>query len=191
MLPDGAYLPKLEYDSSNDLTEVVFIFYASMLTMSKKRLLCVEDCMGTITSREACVDHVIGSAYQVVRYVAANMQSIIDVSGALPQLELWMPSIASVLAAMPTISNVNTNLPVIANVNSNLTMLSNVNANMAVLLNINSNVSRVMQQFDRYAVAAMESKSTSLSVGRPSVDYYSWSGVTVCPYVEVSFRYPA
>ena len=80
--------------------------------------------MGTITSREACVDHVIGSAYQVVRYVAANMQSIIDVSDAMPQLELWMPNIASVLAAMPVISNVNANLPVITNVNSNLTMLA-------------------------------------------------------------------
>ena len=39
---------------------------------------------------DSLVDQVIGSAYQVVRYVAANMQSIIDVSDALPQLELWM-----------------------------------------------------------------------------------------------------
>lgn len=54
----------------------------------------------------------------------------------------------------------------------------------------NSNVSRVMQQFDRYAVAAMESKSSSLDLGRPTVNFSSWDGVTVCPYVEVSFRYP-
>ena len=54
----------------------------------------------------------------------------------------------------------------------------------------NSNVSRVMQQFDRYAVAAMDSKSSSLDVGRPDVGYGSWSGVTVCPYFEVSITYP-
>ena len=36
MLPDEAYKTKLEYGSPDSLTEVVFIFYASMLTMSKK-----------------------------------------------------------------------------------------------------------------------------------------------------------
>ena len=36
MLPYGAYQPKLGYGSSDNLTEVVFIFYVSMLTMSKK-----------------------------------------------------------------------------------------------------------------------------------------------------------
>ena len=36
VLPDGAYKAKLEYGSPDNLTEVVFIFYASMLTMSKK-----------------------------------------------------------------------------------------------------------------------------------------------------------
>ena len=36
MLPDGAYHLKLEYSSPNNLTEVVIIFYVSMLTMSKK-----------------------------------------------------------------------------------------------------------------------------------------------------------
>ena len=54
----------------------------------------------------------------------------------------------------------------------------------------NSNVSRVLQQFERYAVAAMESKSSSIDVGSPDVGYGSWSGVTVCPYFEVSIRYP-
>ena len=54
----------------------------------------------------------------------------------------------------------------------------------------NSNVSRVLQQFERYAVAAMESKSSSIDVGHPDVGYGSWSGVTVCPYLEVSIRYP-
>lgn len=135
--------------------------------------------MGTITSREACVDHVIGSAYQVVRYVAANMQSIIDVSGALPQLELWMPSIASVLAAMPTISNVNTNLPVIANVNSNLTTLSNVNANMAALLNINSNMAAllaipgVIQAQDFKNSVAVATTANIALTGLQTIDGYS------------------
>lgn len=36
MLPDGSYKTKLEYSSPDNLTEVVFIFYASMLTMPKK-----------------------------------------------------------------------------------------------------------------------------------------------------------
>ena len=36
MLPDEVYHLKLEYGSPNNLTEVVIIFYASMLTMSKK-----------------------------------------------------------------------------------------------------------------------------------------------------------
>lgn len=135
--------------------------------------------MGTITSREACVDHVIGSAYQVVRYVAANMQSIIDVSGAMPQLELWMPSIASVLAAVPTISNVNTNLPVIANVNSNLTTLSNINANMAALLNINSNMAAllaipgVIQAQDFKNSVAVATTANIALTGLQTIDGYS------------------
>lgn len=135
--------------------------------------------MGTITSREACVDHVIGSAYQVVRYVAANMQSIIDVSDAMPQLELWMPSIASVLAAMPTISNINTNLPVIANVNSNLTTLSNINANMAALLNINSNMTAllaipgVIQAQDFKNSVAVTTTANIALTGLQTIDGYS------------------
>ena len=36
VLPYGAYQSKLGYGSSDNLTEVMFIFYASMLTMSKK-----------------------------------------------------------------------------------------------------------------------------------------------------------
>lgn len=135
--------------------------------------------MGTITSREGYVDQVIGSAYQVVRYVAANMQSIIGVSDALPQLELWMPSIASVLAAMPTISNVNSNLPVITNINSNLTMLSNVNANMAALLNINSNMAAllaipgVIQAQDFKNSVAVATTANIALTGLQTIDGYS------------------
>lgn len=135
--------------------------------------------MGTITSREGYVDQVIGSAYQVVRYVAANMQSIIDVSGAMPQLELWMPNITSVLAAMPTISNVNTNLPVITNINSNLTMLSNVNANMAALLNINSNMAAllaipgVIQAQDFKNSVAVATTTNIALTGLQTIDGYS------------------
>lgn len=128
---------------------------------------------------DSLVDQVIGSAYQVVRYVAANMQSIIDVSDAMPQLALWMPNIASVLAAMPVISNVNTNLPVITNVNSNLTMLSSVNANMAALLNINTNMAALLaipgviqaQDF-KNSVAVATTANITLS-GLQTIDGYS------------------
>lgn len=90
--------------------------------------------MSTITSREACVDQVIGSAYQVVKYVAANMDMLIELSNPISILTNYMPDIQAVLASMSAITNVNDNIGAINNINTNLSALLNINNNLPAIL---------------------------------------------------------
>lgn len=54
--------------------------------------------MAKSQSAERLVDQVIGSAYSVVKYVAANMDILVELSSALPNLPAYL---AEVRVAMP------------------------------------------------------------------------------------------
>ena len=61
-------------------------------------------------SPDLLVDQVIGSAYQIVKYVAANMEMLIELSDAIPALEGYLDEINSVLANIANINTVATNI---------------------------------------------------------------------------------
>lgn len=137
-------------------------------------------------SNDSMVDQALGSAYQVVRYVAANMDTLIELSNALPTLETYMEDIVEVLDAMPVITNVNSNLAAITNVATNMSVIVSVNTNMAALLNINSNMAAILavpaaiQSLDfKNSVAVATTGNITLS-GLQTIDgYLTPSGIRV------------
>lgn len=76
--------------------------------------------MSNPKSKELLVDQVIGSAYQVVKYVAANMDILVELSTALPNLSVYL---AEVRVAMPIMSSIHANMAALVNINSNLESL--------------------------------------------------------------------
>lgn len=76
--------------------------------------------MSNPKSKELLVDQVIGSAYQVVKYVAANMDILVELSTALPNLSVYL---AEVQVAMPIMSSIHANMAALVNINSNLESL--------------------------------------------------------------------
>lgn len=97
-----------------------------------------------ITSRDLTVDQALGSAYQVVRYVAANMDTLIQLSDAIPLLTTYMPDIQAVLAQMSSVVNVSDNMTAVISISNNMAAVLNLNTNMAALQNINTNMAGIL-----------------------------------------------
>ena len=52
------------------------------------------------------VDQVIGSAYQVVRYVAANMETLIELSDSMDTVKSVLGGLQSVIDNMPALLDI-------------------------------------------------------------------------------------
>ena len=95
-------------------------------------------------SPDLLVDQVIGSAYQIVKYVAANMEMLIELSDAIPVLEGYLDQINLVLANIADINTVATNIASVNTVSSNIGAVNTVNTNITALLAIYSNLAEIL-----------------------------------------------
>lgn len=100
--------------------------------------------MGNPYSNDLMVDQVIGSAYQVVKYVAANMELLIELSESIPTLASYMPSIQEILLHLTAIENVSANIASVETVSTNVASVVSVASNMAALLSIYSNMASIL-----------------------------------------------
>ena len=66
------------------------------------------------------VDQVIGSAYQVVRYVAANMETLIELSDSMDTVKSVLGELQSVIDNMPALLEISGNLDILS---SNVALL--------------------------------------------------------------------
>ena len=66
------------------------------------------------------VDQVIGSAYQVVRYVAANMETLIELSDSMDTVQSVLEGLQSVIDNMPALLEISGNLDILS---SNVALL--------------------------------------------------------------------
>lgn len=119
-------------------------------------------------SGDQIVDQVIGSAYQVVSYVASNMDMLTQLSNAMPTLTQYMESINALLDALPIITNVNDHLTELIALNTNLAALLNINSNMAALLNINTNLAEILAVPE--ALAAQDWKNSVVVASTANLD---------------------
>lgn len=88
-------------------------------------------------SPDLLVDQVIGSAYQIVKYVAANMEMLIELSEAMPVLEVVFANIADINTVATNITSVNT-------VSSNIGAVNTINTNITALLAIYTNLAEIL-----------------------------------------------
>ena len=95
-------------------------------------------------SPDLLVDQVIGSAYQIVKYVAANMEMLIELSDAIPVLEGYLDEINLVLANMTNINTVATNITSVNTVSSNIGAVNTINTNITALLTIYTNLAAIL-----------------------------------------------
>ena len=96
--------------------------------------------MNPFTASDGLVDQVIGSAYQVVKYVATNMELLVRLSESLDTLEPIYDDIRAVVSIMNKVVNVSDNMAMVTAVSAAIPMLININNNMAALNTVEDNV---------------------------------------------------
>ena len=114
--------------------------------------------MQTYNADDHIVDVVIGSAYQVVKYVAANMEMLIQLSNSIETLQQYLSDIEDVLANKEAILNVHTHINELVAISANMSSLLNVNNNISALLSIANNLSAILAVPG--SIAAMDCKAS-------------------------------
>lgn len=82
------------------------------------------------------VDQVIGSAYQVVRYVAANMETLIELSDSMDTIQSVLGGLQAVIDNMPALLEILGNIPDLLELHSHLSELLVICNNLSMLSNI-------------------------------------------------------
>lgn len=100
--------------------------------------------MQTYGANDNYVDQLIGSAYQVVKYVAANMDTLVELSEAIPVLTTYIDDIRNVLANLPTVSNVSSHMAELVRISDNLNSLIVLHSNLTSLVTIANNLSQIL-----------------------------------------------
>ena len=86
------------------------------------------------------VDQVIGSAYQVVRYVAANMETLIELSDSMNPIKSVLEGLQSVIDNMPALLEISDNIPELLELHSHLSELLVIYNNLSMLSNIHDSL---------------------------------------------------
>lgn len=86
------------------------------------------------------VDQVIGSAYQVVRYVAANMETLIELSDAMDTIQSVLGELQTIIDNMPALLEVSGNIPDLLELHSHLSELLVIYTNLSMLANIHNSL---------------------------------------------------
>lgn len=138
--------------------------------------------MNPMYGNDGVVDQVIGSAYQVVKYVASNMELLIDLGESLETLETQYGKITLVINNLGAINNVSDNTAMLLSVNSNMSLLSAINSYLPALNALNNNTAALLavpgqtadvlnNQDFKNSVAVATTGNITLS-GLPTIDGY-------------------
>lgn len=90
---------------------------------------------------DSLVDQVIGSAYQVVRYVAANMDVLIELSEAMDTVQSVLTKLQELIDNQPALLPMSDNLPQLLEIHSYLTELLTIYGNLGMLTDIYDHLS--------------------------------------------------
>ena len=86
------------------------------------------------------VDQVLGSAYQVVRYVAANMETLIELSDAMDTIQSVLGELQTTIDNMPALLEISGNIPDLLELHSHLSELLVIYTNLSMLTNIHNSL---------------------------------------------------
>ena len=95
--------------------------------------------MNPMSTSDGVVDQVLGSAYQVVKYVASNMELLIGLGESLDTLEPIYEDIQTVVSIKNQIINVSNNMSMITALAVIIPALTNIHNNMPALLKVSTN----------------------------------------------------
>lgn len=119
------------------------------------------------------VDQMIGSAYQVVKYVASNMEMMIALSKSIQTLQGYLSKIDDVLANKEAIVNIHAHMAELLTITQNMNALLNINSNIPALMNIANNLAAILAVPG--SIAAMDFKP---SVRVATTENIVLSGIT-------------
>lgn len=116
------------------------------------------------------VDQVIGSAYQVVKYVAANMSTLVELADAMDTIKSVLSGLQDIIDNMPQLLELQAELPELLEIHANLVELLDIQTHMAELLAIHGSLDALLIVYDNLAavIDAATSLTTSLEAIRRS-----------------------
>lgn len=94
------------------------------------------------------VDQVIGSAYQVVKYVASNMATLIELSDAMDTIKTVLDGLQGVIDNLPQLIELEANLAELLEIHAHLAELLTIDQNMTELLVISGNITALLAIYD-------------------------------------------
>ena len=103
---------------------------------------------------DSLVDQVIGSAYQVVRYVAANMDVLIELSEAMDTVQSVLTELQELIDNLPALLPLSDNLPQLLEIHSHLTELLAIYGNLGMLTDIYGHLSIIQVIHDNLEILA-------------------------------------
>ena len=107
--------------------------------------------MNPMSTTDGQVDQIIGSAYQVIKYVASNMETIINMSGTAAELEEVMAKLQIVYDNMDSILLVSSNIADVNAVGAHLNQIDTIFANITAVINTSNNIAAVNNVDDNMA----------------------------------------
>lgn len=86
------------------------------------------------------VDQVIGSAYQVVRYVAANMETLIELSDSMDTIQSVLGELQTIIDNMPALLEISGNIPDLLELHSHLSELLSIYNNLNIISDVHGSL---------------------------------------------------
>lgn len=113
------------------------------------------------------VDQVIGSAYQVVKYVAANMSTLIELSDAMDTIQSVLGQLQDLINNLPQLLELQENLDELLLIHSHLSELLNISSHMAELLSVSGALDEILTVYEN--LPAIVDASVSVSTSREAI----------------------
>lgn len=113
------------------------------------------------------VDQVIGSAYQVVKYVAANMTTLIELSDAMDTIQSVLDQLQDLITNLPQLLELHENLDELLLIHSHLNELLNISSHMTELLSVNEALDEILTVYEN--LPAIVDASVSISTSREAI----------------------
>lgn len=89
------------------------------------------------------VDQVIGSAYQVVRYVAANMETLIELSDSMDTIQSVLGELQTIIANMPALLEISGSIHDLLELHSHLSELLSIHNNLNIISDVHGSLNAI------------------------------------------------
>lgn len=116
---------------------------------------------------DVLVDQVIGSAYQVVKFVAANMDLIIELADAMDTIKSVLEQLDSLIDSLPQLLELHTHLPELLALYANLTSLLALYAHIPEMSAIYDSLAELLAIYDN--LPAILDSATSLVTSKEAI----------------------